>query len=294
METEKKEKSLIARIMLCIMTVIASIAALIIGGSVLGEALLSPMLNSSDSTLVFLGNYASFIGIWIVFLLISLIGKDNRKEIAALKFKKERVKTSLVLGLCCGLCLNLFVGIVAAIHGDIQLSFNTIDIPMILLFLVCVAIQSGAEELAMRWFVFRHLRRYFPNIPAIAIIVNSMLFAALHLMNPGITIFSLLSVGLSGLVFSLIVYYFDSFWGAVIAHTGWNYCQSILLGLPNSGVVSEYSVFKLDAANARDSFAYSASFGIEGSLLTVILLTLTCAVLIYLGRKKARRFNRIA
>ena len=72
-------------------------------------------------------------------------------------------------------------------------------------------------------------------------------------------------------------------------HTGWNFTQSILFGLPNSGVVSAYSVFRLDAASARDGFFYTVNFGVEGSLGSVIILGAVAALILYLNRGKGEK-----
>ena len=86
---------------------------------------------------------------------------------------------------------------------------------------------------------------------------------------------------LFGVLASLIIYYWDSLWAAIWMHTAWNFSQSIVFGLPNSGIVSKYSVFKLEAASARDGIFYNTSFGVEGSkganaiiggLIVIILL----------------------
>ena len=75
------------------------------------------------------------------------------------------------------------------------------------------------------------------------------------------------------------------------AHTAWNYTQNIIFGLPNSGIVSSYSVFKLDAASARDGLFYSTSFGVEGSIGAnviigaVILIVLIAALVRKRGEK---------
>ena len=72
---------------------------------------------------------------------------------------------------------------------------------------------------------------------------------------------------------------------AFAGHTGWNFCQSIIFGLPNSGSVFPYSIMKLEASNARDSFFYNCSFGVEGTVFSVIVLVLACVVLFALGQK---------
>ena len=83
---------------------------------------------------------------------------------------------------------------------------------------------------------------------------------------------------------ALIVYYFDSIWVPIIAHTTWNFTQNIVLGLPNSGIVFPVSVFKLDAG--ANNFAFDSTFGVEGSILSIILHAIVCVGLYYFGRKK--------
>ena len=78
----------------------------------------------------------------------------------------------------------------------------------------------------------------------------------------------------------------DSLWCAFAIHAAWNFTQNILFGLPNSGIVMPYSVFKLDAATARDSFAYNVGFGIEGTLFADIILIIACLLLFFWGQKR--------
>ena len=92
----------------------------------------------------------------------------------------------------------------------------------------------------------------------------------------------LLQVFLIGVLFSLIVYYWDSLWTVIWAHTAWNFSQSIVFGLPNSGIVSKYSVVRLEAASARDGIFYNTSFGVEGSMgANAIIAGALVIVLIY-------------
>ena len=102
----------------------------------------------------------------------------------------------------------------------------------------------------------------------------------------------------TGLLFSAMVYYFDSLWMAMAAHAGWNFTQSILAGLPNSGNVVPYSVFKpnsgnvvpysvfkLDAAAARDSFFYNVAFGVEGTVPAIAIQAVVLVALVAVGIK---------
>ena len=60
------------------------------------------------------------------------------------------------------------------------------------------------------------------------------------------------------------------------------------LGLPNSGINVPYSVYKLNAATARDSFAYNVGFGIEGTAADIVLLA-ACVLLYFWGRKHGKK-----
>ena len=114
----------------------------------------------------------------------------------------------------------------------------------------------------------------------------------MHLFNPGASVIPMMSVLVAGLLFSLMVYYMDSIWCAMAAHTAWNYTQNVILGLPNSGSVSPVSVFKLDAASAKSSFAYNVEFGLEGSILAITVMTITgLAIIIIYRKKKLLPFN---
>jgi predicted secreted protein len=130
----------------------------------------------------------------------------------------------------------------------------------------------------------------------IAVLVNALIFMAMHLLNPGVTTLALAQLFLFGVLASLMIYYFDSLWAAIWMHTGWNFTQSIIFGLPNSGIVSKYSVFKLEAASARDGIFYNTSFGVEGSLgANVMIAAVIVIVLIYgLATKRGERMDHWA
>ena len=100
---------------------------------------------------------------------------------------------------------------------------------------------------------------------------------------------AIVDLTVSGLLFSAAVYYFDSLWMAMAAHAGWNFTQSILAGLPNSGMVVPYSVFKLDAATARDCFFYNVAFGVEGTIPAIAIQVVVLVALVMIGRKLGGR-----
>lgn len=262
---------------------------IILAGELLGgvitrngiAAVLEALIPGASSSVVWRASrlYMSFIGTWIVALLIMAVNPRNRPMLNALTPKtKGNTLKLFAVGIAIGLGMNLLCAAIALANGDIVLSFNTFQLGAFLYLSVAVLIQSAAEELVCRVFIYQRLVRRYGK-PVLAAVANAAFFALIHLANPGITFLAVLNIFIYGLLFSAIVVYMDSPWAAMGAHAAWNFCQNIILGLPNSGIVIPYSAFKLDAATAVDSFAYSVSFGLESTITaSVTLLTVTCLI----------------
>ena len=275
------------------LSVIGIAFLMILVGQIVGELLMGiigGLLPSLSSGVLFLFQYLSFIGIDIfVIVYCRLAEKEAYRGFLHGKSGGMRGNTlkNFGLGLLIGLVMNGFCALIAWLHGDIDLSVGRFNLPYMLGALVAVCVQSGAEELVTRGYMMSALRERY-NV-WVAIVVNSLFFGVLHLFNPGITVFSVLEIVLIGFAFSLIVYYLDSLWMCIAIHTAWNYTQNILLGLPNSGIVSEESFLHLEAA--KGSLLYDATFGIEGSITAVIITALLAGCVYLYARKRKEQTN---
>ena len=287
----------------CFMTVVLTLVMMfggqIIGGLLVGvpvgiyaavydpDALLQGTLNLPP-VLEAVTSYLSFIGIWIAAVLMICIPKRYRPVIRTTWIYTRGNRISMILlGLLIGAGLNLICIAVAWLHGDIVLYFDSFLPGQLAIVFLSVLIQSSAEELLCRGFFYQMMMKRYKK-PVLAIVVNALFFASLHLFNNGITLLSILNIAVVGVLFSLMVYYFDSLWCAMAAHAAWNFTQNIVFGLPNSGSVLSFSIFKLDAASAMDSFAYNVGFGVEGTIVAAVVLILACVVLFLWGRKFGR------
>lgn len=244
-----------------------------------------PFMTSSDFA-VTATLYLEFIGIWIVFLLYMRFTKKNRPLLKAVGRRTAGNNWKmLLLGFVLGFGLNGICFLAAWLHKDIFISYDSFQPVYFIILFAAVFVQSSAEELLCRGFLYQRLRMGYKS-PAVAIIGNSLLFAVLHLLNDGVTALAIFDIFVTGILFSLIVYYMDSLWCAMALHAAWNFTQNILLGLPNSGMVAPYSVFRLDASTARDSFAYNVGFGIEGTVFADAVMILACVGIWLWGRKR--------
>ena len=233
--------------------------------------------------------------VWKSFLLPAGSLEFNRGDIvteddayAELYGRRRNGLRMLGLGLLLGFLTNFFCIICALIHGDIKLYFDCTfsQIPYFLFSLFCVCIQSSSEELWCRGFLYERLHERYPLWVAIA--VNGILFGLLHIFNPSVSTIPILGIIICGISYSLLRWYSGNIWIAMGIHTGWNFTQNYLFGLPNSGLVSEASVFHLDAANASSSLIYDWGFGVEGGLPALFIDAFLGAVIIYLALKSGR------
>lgn len=234
-------------------------------------------------------NYLFFIGIWLVLILIFNFNNRNKPILNILWKKPKGNKLNyLIIGLLIGAGLNAICVLAAYLHGDIKLVFSSFPFLKLLIMFVFTFIQSSSEEFLCRGYLYQRLVRGGYSILAV-IIINSAFFSVLHLLNPGITLCSILNIFLVGILCSLCIYYFDSLWLTFAIHSAWNFTQNIVFGLPNSGVVSSFSIYKLNTHLSRNSFAYDTIFGIEGTFFSIFILGLSCLFFYTIGKKIRRK-----
>ncbi len=226
-----------------------------------------------------------FIGV----ILYTRITKRNRFIYRTFlpSFAANRIRV-LLMGLLVGFVMNFGCIVCALLNGDIKLFLNfALDqIPFYCFALVCVFIQSSSEELWCRGFIYERINVHYPLW--VAILVNGLFFMALHLANPGAGFLPMLDIAICGFSFSIAKWYTGSIWFVMGIHTAWNFTQNYLFGLPNSGLVSEVSVWGLDAANARTSLVYDVTFGVEGAIPAVLADLLLGVICLYLAAKQGR------
>lgn len=234
---------------------------------------------------MYLGTIVPLIGI----LVYTGVTKRNRFVLRSFLpgHRRNGMKT-LLQGLLVGFIMNFGCIVCALVHGDIKLyyDFALDQIPLMLFALVCVFIQSTSEELWCRGFVYERITIRYPLWVAIA--VNGLFFAALHLANPGAAVLPIADIAVCGLAFSFAKWYTKSIWFPMGIHTAWNFTQNFLFGLPNSGLVSEASVFTLDAASAKSNLIYDAAFGVEGAVPAVAADAILGIVCLILAAKNGR------
>jgi membrane protease YdiL (CAAX protease family) len=111
----------------------------------------------------------------------------------------------------------------------------------------------------------------------IAAFILSILFACMHLNNGGENFVGLLQVFIVGMIFAYVLFRTGSLWWAVGFHMAWDWAQSFLYGVPDSGNLSVGRLFQTHFAGKP--LLSGGADGPEGSVLSVPILLLMILVI---------------
>ena len=95
------------------------------------------------------------------------------------------------------------------------------------------ALAAAMEELVVRGYLFSLIRRQWGW--KTALVSTSLLFGALHLLNPGADTESMLNVTLAGIFLAAVLLVTRSLYAAIAAHFAWNWTMAALFHTVVSG-----------------------------------------------------------
>lgn len=249
-------------------------------------SLISNAFSRLSDAWLFFGNYFSYTAIWVVCIAFMFLFEKDRSLIEKIiPGKNGNNLIHAFVGISIGFAANLLCVAAALLNKDIFLVYNNSQPVMCVLLFFAIAIQSGAEELLFRIYLFGKIRREYKS-PAAAIIVPAAVFALFHIFNKGFSLSAFISIFMFGLFLSLLIYYYNSFFLCAFFHTAWNFTQNIVFGLPNSGIVSQVSVFALDAERGSATFFYNPVFGIESCLMCITVFSVMSAIIFIINKRK--------
>lgn len=121
----------------------------------------------------------------------------------------------------------------------------------------------------------------------IAAIILSAAFGSAHLGNGGESWIGALSAGLIGLFFCFTWYRTESLWFAVGLHAAWDYCESFVYGVPDSGNISRGRLLQPHFHGSH--WITGGTVGPEGSLWVFVIIGLLFVLFadLYPRKKKA-------
>jgi membrane protease YdiL (CAAX protease family) len=110
-------------------------------------------------------------------------------------------------------------------------------------------------------------------------VIFSILFGLGHSSNPGESPIGLLSAGLGGVVFCLSLWRTGSLWWAIGFHTSWDWAQSFVYGVADSGLMVQHHL--LATHPVGKPILSGGATGPEGSIFIVAILALIMLIIFF-------------
>ena len=110
-------------------------------------------------------------------------------------------------------------------------------------------------------------------------VIFSILFGLGHGKNPGESPIGLLSVGLAAMVFCLSLWRTGSLWWAIGFHTSWDWAQSFLYGVADSGRMVQHHL--LATHPVGKPILSGGATGPEGSIFIVAIIVLISLIILF-------------
>ena len=200
------------------------------------------------------------------------------RSLKSMGFVREKRRNDYFIGLAVGFLM--FMGCVGIAFAAGTLKFNGYVLGngfgVLLLFFMGFVLQGAEEEILMRGYVMISVGARYSVL--LAILTNSIGFAALHLENNGITKLAFLNLVLFGVFASIYTLKMDSIWGICAIHSMWNFAQGNIFGISVSGLGLTTSVFSFGLTEGG-SLINGGSFGLEGGLAVTIGLSISILII---------------
>lgn len=228
--------------------------------------LYNEMLTSAPYTIASLFATIGMIG--VVFLFCRFLQK---RKLRTLGFVKKDMCKEYLIGLGSGFLVFSVAVLICVLTGSLEFhGFSAeFSVGFFLLFVLGYMIQGMSEEVLCRGYFMVSFSRRAPVVAAI--MANALLFAALHLMNPGITVLAFVNLALFGIFASIYFLKRGNIWGVAAFHSIWNLVQGNVYGIEVSGMASNCSILESTAIEGRE-LINGGSFGLEGGLAVTIVL----------------------
>ncbi|MFL6437217.1 MAG: CPBP family intramembrane glutamic endopeptidase [Terriglobales bacterium] len=235
------------------------------------------------------GDFAEAIVLACVLIGTWIMAKVERRSVLSYGLRDRRAFRHLATGALTGfLSLTLMLlGLFATHHLEFRLSRSSIAVLVTTAFTNVLAflIVAVFEETAFRGYALYTLRQAIGFWPAA--IAMSLFFAFAHRGNPGEANAGLMAVFVFGLILAFSVWRTGTLLWAIGFHFMWDYSESFLYGVPDSGFVSPEHL--LSAKFLGPAWITGGSVGPEGSWFIFLILA-TVALVIHF-RYPQRRFR---
>ncbi len=246
-----------------------------INGDMAGVAEAANALAQSNAmTIAMLFSNAGIILVTLLFCKLI-----QKRKVTTVGFQKPGMWKEYVVGLGIGFGIFTVAVLICVLTGALKLQglSPSFSAGIFVLFLLGYMVQGMAEEVLCRGYFLVSVSRRYPL--AVGIFANAVLFAALHLLNNGITVLAFINLVLFGVFASVYFVKRGNIWGVGALHSIWNLAQGNFYGIRVSGIQTSCSVLSSEMVAGRE-LINGGDFGLEGGLAVTIVLVAGTLVLL--------------
>lgn len=178
-------------------------------------------------------------------------------------------------GLLLGAAAITVIFFILLVTGDVTLLSSLLKPTFTwytLAFLILFILVGFFEEMFFRGYVMKTMAER-GNKKWVIYVVSALVFGLVHTTNPNVTVFGIINVALVGLLFAYMFDMTKSLLLPIGYHITWNFFQGNVFGFAVSGI-SPNGLYAIDVSE-KNPFLTGGGFGLEGSILTTVLIGLS-------------------
>lgn len=194
-----------------------------------------------------------------------------------------RVK-DIFWGMLVAIGINGMGFLIMLLTGAIAIESVGFDFGSLLVSFMFFILVSVNEEVMCRGYILRRMLDTRLN-KFIALGISSLLFAAMHLLNPSVAVMPMINLFIAGILLGAAYIYTRNLWFPLSLHLFWNWMQGPVFGFEVSGL-DELKGDVFNIIRPFDNLINGGKFGFEGSILcTLFCCTTIAAIILYYRRK---------
>ena len=226
-------------------------------------------------TVIYLaGLVCTLLTVWIFRKFI------DKKSMLSLGFKFKDYRNDLFAGMGWGFVLIMIVFLVLWFSGMVNVTGIRLDPLSVFIYFILFIIVALNEEILMRGYILSNLMDSMNKY--VALVLTSILFSAMHLMNANASFFSIFNIFVAGILLGIYFIHKGNLWFPIGMHLTWNFFQGPIFGFKVSGYVTD-SIIIQDIKGSE--LITGGEFGLEASIITTITMIILITVIHYKYRK---------
>lgn len=227
--------------------------------------------------------------ITVIVVVFSFRKMVDKKTISSLGFSIKNRLGDLFFGFMVA-SIMLGVGTVILLFSkEIVVEAFNIDLLLLGKNILVVLLVAFGEEIFVRGYILNNLLDATNKYTAL--VISSLLFSGLHLLNAHISYLSVINLFLAGILLGSLYIKTRNLWFPISLHFFWNFIQGPVLGFNVSG----NETYSIITSNYYESTVLNGGeFGFEGSIICTIVSVVFAAILLGMYPKTKNSIHKVS